>query len=599
MMKRLMKRRRGVPLGDDKGPQIQRGRYASEWEYLEDEIVLLKALSQDKAQAARVDRAIQARLKATAKAGGRLRAAALLREELTEHERLLVLAVLMERLNYREGTASMADVRNCAEGLGLNVHLFARHLSPDGRLFRERILRVESDGFAVDREFGVHPEFLQMLEGTTHRRRAGRSDSYAEWIQQVFNLLSAEGRHRHHEFHLTDKAALARLVRYPRDRRGTNPFFRVCREHGLSLLERQVLAVLLAGHVFDRGWDFTVEWFLNALETPVSGYFERVAVFSKEGRLRKARLVQTGASWRAPSVSFLGTSGVRLSGDGAATLLPETCLHREEEGRMVEVQEAPLALDDLVLPADLRRSAEDLIAYIRQGREVLQGWGLARLTYGAGTGALFYGPPGTGKTALAGAVARELERPLYVMETNKILSMWVGGTEQNIARVFALAEKAGAVLFIDEADSFLQDRGRAHHTWETTQVNTLLRHIERFNGLVVLATNHAVVLDKALDRRLPFKLAFALPDESARTALWRMMLGGSVPLDPGVDPAALARLPLSGGQIKNAVLTACLRATRRSGAAGPVTHADLLEAAEAEGRALTPKADTSLGFRTM
>jgi AAA+ superfamily predicted ATPase len=598
-MKRPMKRRRGVPFGDDKGPQIQRGRYASEWEYLEDEIVLFKTLSQDKGQAARVDRAIRARLKATTQAGGRLRAAALLREELTEHERLLVLAVLMERLNYRGDTASMADLRNCAEGLGMGMHLFTRHLSPDGRLFRQRILRVESDGFAVDREFGIHPEFLQMLEGPARRRRAGRSDSYAGWIQQVFNLLSAEGHHRHHEIHLTDKAALARLIRYPRDRRGANPFFRVCREHGLSLLERQVLAVLLAGHVFDRGWEFTVEWFLNALETPVSGYFERAALFAAEGRLCKARLVQVGASWHAPSVSFLGPSGVRLSGDGAAALLPEPCLHREEESSLVEVQEAPLALDELILPADLRRSAEDLIAYLRQGREVLQAWGLARLTYGAGIGALFYGPPGTGKTALAGAIARELERPLYVMETNKTLSPWLGETEQNMARIFALAEKARAVLFIDEADSFLRDRGRTQHSWETTQVNTLLRHIERFNGLVVLATNHAVVLDKALDRRLPFKLAFALPNESARAALWRMMLGGSVPLDPGVDPAALARLPLSGGQIKNAVLTACLRATRRSGAAGPVTQADLLEAAEAEGRSLNPKADTALGFRTM
>jgi hypothetical protein len=581
-------------------PKLKRSPYASDWEYVEDEMLLLSVLSVNRAEArkgAAIDRAIRVRLKETARAGRRLRGAALLREELSEHERLLVLAVLGERIQYRGGTASMADLRRCFEASGIGMHQFTRHLEPEGRLFRERILRIESDGFSVDREFGIHPEFLQILEGKPRRAAVGRPGTYAGWMRQVFGLLSDDRHPMHRDFELTDRGALTRLVRQPRDRKGLNPFFRACREHALNLAERQVLAILLAGHVFNRNWDFTVEGLLEAIETPVSRYLDRVSLFGREARLRKAKLVEVGSPWRMPDVHFLGSAAVRLSSEGAETLLPRECLNGADDSRLVDVVATPLGLETLVLPEDLLRTTRDLIAFARQGKEVLKAWDLQRITYGTGCGAIFHGPPGTGKTALAGAVARELGRPLHVMETNKVLSMWLGETEQQMARIFAGAEKANAVLFIDEADSFLQDRSRALRSWETTQVNTLLRLIERFNGLVVLATNHAVVLDKALERRLQFKLAFPLPDAAARRAIWAKLLWEKVPLAPEVDLGVLAAIQLSGGQIKNAILNACIRATTRTGAEGPVTQADLLEAAGNETNTLAAKTAGSVGFR--
>lgn len=70
----------------------------------------------------------------------------------------------------------------------------------------------------------------------------------------------------------------------------------------------------------------------------------------------------------------------------------------------------------------------------------------------------FYGPAGTGKSELARHMADELDMPCVVRRASDILSMWVGGSEQNIAEMFAEARQQEAVLVLDEADSFLSDR---------------------------------------------------------------------------------------------------------------------------------------------
>ncbi|MDP3309633.1 MAG: AAA family ATPase, partial [Polaromonas sp.] len=91
----------------------------------------------------------------------------------------------------------------------------------------------------------------------------------------------------------------------------------------------------------------------------------------------------------------------------------------------------------------------------------------------------FYGAPGTGKTALAEHIAKELERPLIIKQASDLMSKYVGETEQNMAAMFAEAEAEKAVLLLDEADSFLQDRRGAQRTYEVTEVNEMLQGMER------------------------------------------------------------------------------------------------------------------------
>jgi SpoVK/Ycf46/Vps4 family AAA+-type ATPase len=120
----------------------------------------------------------------------------------------------------------------------------------------------------------------------------------------------------------------------------------------------------------------------------------------------------------------------------------------------------------------------------------------------------FYGAPGTGKTALAEHIAKALERPLIIKQASDLMSKYVGETEQNMAAMFAEAEAEKAVLLLDEADSFLQDRRGAQRTYEVTEVNEMLQGMERFHGIFVCTTNLLESLDQAALRRFTFKIKF-------------------------------------------------------------------------------------------
>ncbi len=122
---------------------------------------------------------------------------------------------------------------------------------------------------------------------------------------------------------------------------------------------------------------------------------------------------------------------------------------------------------------------------------------------------LLYGPPGTGKTALAHWLARQLDRPLYVRRASDLHSPWFGETEQRLERMFREAMTDGAVLLLDEADSFLYDRRGAQHSWEVGHVNELLTQMECYDGVFVCATNFRDALDEAASRRFSACIQFS------------------------------------------------------------------------------------------
>lgn len=128
---------------------------------------------------------------------------------------------------------------------------------------------------------------------------------------------------------------------------------------------------------------------------------------------------------------------------------------------------------------------------------------------GSLTGSIcLYGPPGTGKTAFAHHLAQRLGHRLLVKRASDILGPFVGQTEANIAEMFREARAEGAMLLIDEADSFFQDRRGAFHHWEVTQVNELLMQMEAFDGLLICSTNLFENLDQASLRRFTLKIKF-------------------------------------------------------------------------------------------
>ncbi len=240
-------------------------------------------------------------------------------------------------------------------------------------------------------------------------------------------------------------------------------------------------------------------------------------------------------------------------------------------------------LQDLVLAPTTREGIEDALAELRHKTLMYGRWGMKRVVKKTkGLTMLFAGPPGTGKTMAAEAIARTLGRPLHIVNYAQMENMWVGETEKNIERVFAHALEQRAVLFFDEADAVFFRRGFMTMPWMNRDVNVLLSQMENYPGVVILATNLARVLDKALDRRIDIAVEFPVPDATMRKELFRRLVPKQAPLAKDVDYDLLAqKYALSGGSILNVVRQA-MRTSLKRGKRHRITMADFVQAAERE-----------------
>ncbi len=208
--------------------------------------------------------------------------------------------------------------------------------------------------------------------------------------------------------------------------------------------------------------------------------------------------------------------------------------------------------DDLIVPAATRRSLEDIVQRI-EGRSALLSAPDAQPT---GISALFAGTSGVGKSMAASVVAGRLGLPLWRVDLARVVSKYIGETEQNLEEVFEAAENAAAMLLFDEADALFGKRSEvqdAHDRYANLEISYLLQRTESFRGVVILSTNLMRHLDQAFARRLTFVVHFPFPEQAERELLWRAALPSR---RTGIPIEALASHPLSGANIANAVQTA-------------------------------------------
>lgn len=254
-----------------------------------------------------------------------------------------------------------------------------------------------------------------------------------------------------------------------------------------------------------------------------------------------------------------------------------------ERSTVYQLLEPRFALDDVVLAGPTRQAIDDAILEIRNKNLLFRRWGLEKVVRKRkGLSLLFAGPPGTGKTMTAEAIAREIGKPLMLVNYAQLENMWVGETEKNIEAVFKAAGDKDAVLFFDEADAVFHRRGMTNAPWTNRDVNVLLHHLEDHTGIAILATNMARVLDRALDRRIDIAVEFEMPDPEMRRRIFDRTVPKEAPVQKDVDFAALARkYTLSGGSILNVVRQAMRNALRR-GKRHRITMEDFVRAAESE-----------------
>ena len=219
----------------------------------------------------------------------------------------------------------------------------------------------------------------------------------------------------------------------------------------------------------------------------------------------------------------------------------------------------------IVLPSDIHDSIVELVARIRHRRTVYDTWGFDQvMATSRGLTALFQGGPGTGKTLVASAIANELGLDLYRIDLSRVMSKWIGETEQNLAKVFDAAEEGQALILFDEADSLFGKRTEVRTSvdrYANLETNYLLQRLDTFEGVAVLTTNFGTAIDAAFKRRLSCRLTFPFPDDEARERLWRVHLPEQMPIAGTLDLGDLARrYKMSGGYIRNAALRAAFLA---------------------------------------
>lgn len=219
-----------------------------------------------------------------------------------------------------------------------------------------------------------------------------------------------------------------------------------------------------------------------------------------------------------------------------------------------------VGLKDLVLPEALSGQVQRILSEQRQRKSLLDhGFEPAHRL-------LFEGPPGTGKTMTAAVLAHELSLPLLTIRLDGLMSKFMGETAGKLRVIFESADTQRAVYLFDEFDALGGDRA-GNDVGEARRIlNSFLTFLENSSSqsLIVAATNHRSILDRALFRRFDMVLDYELPDAKQGTSVMRGRLGS---LMVGIRWSALAE-EMAG-----------------------LSHADLVRAAEAAAKGAILRGD--------
>ncbi|UTC88608.1 AAA family ATPase [Treponema denticola] len=197
-------------------------------------------------------------------------------------------------------------------------------------------------------------------------------------------------------------------------------------------------------------------------------------------------------------------------------------------------------LDHLILPNNIKSICQDLIT--EQNRsDLLQSYGIEPRNK-----ILLIGPPGNGKTSLAEAISEALMIPLLTVRYENIIGSYLGETASRLSRLFDYVKTRECVLFFDEFETLGKERGDTHETGEIKRVvSSLLMQIDALPSyvIVIAATNHDTLLDKAAWRRFQVRIEIPKPTRNNLEEYYRFF-EKEKDFKFGLQPSTLARKTL-------------------------------------------------------
>jgi SpoVK/Ycf46/Vps4 family AAA+-type ATPase len=247
---------------------------------------------------------------------------------------------------------------------------------------------------------------------------------------------------------------------------------------------------------------------------------------------------------------------------------------------LVQRSEPVATRQDLVLGKQQLRVMDRIALQWRARTQDPAGWSTA-VPQSRSISALFAGPGGTGKSMAAEILANESRLGFYSIDLSRVVGRCIGETEKNLDAVLQSTQDSAALLFFDEADALFARRSEVRDSrdrFAVTDADLLLRRIDDCRGIVILAAPSKENIDPAFLCRLGYVVEFPLPDLAQRAEIWRRIFPPDTPVE-GLNPECLARLPLSGANIRDIARASATIAAREG---QPVRLSHLLRAAESE-----------------
>ena len=434
-------------------------------------------------------------------------------------------------------------------------------------------------------DVSLSEQFLELLEGNTSldMSQKGAYTDFLEYLKDEFERVKCyEKLALLHGKDTALKEHLRGFERHIKERLKKSKFYNIIaeifKENALNDKEQLIfLALLRQEYAMDGENSGTGE--LNALLTLISeNALERPknkALLDESGRLYERGLIDYDEYLSACgeiTKSFFLTDEIleRIINfkepKKSKKIKLETALKEQD---IFELIEPNTDINDVIMPQKTKELLQNILKQQDKGvLERLHRWGI-KTNKNIEAKIIFYGPAGTGKTMSALSLAKSMKKAVLSFDCSKILSKYVGESEQNVRKIFdtykniAANCKQSPILLLNEADQFLSTRTESSagaDKMHNQMQNIFLEQIEKFSGVIIATTNFLESLDTAFSRRFEYKIEFKKPDYKDRLQIWQRALPKNASFDAEFSVESLANYELSGAQIIMVVKNTALKA---------------------------------------